>query len=221
MAVAIARPRTAPRMSIDIPPAKPSLCLCRYPSSVRPRESGDPERQIERSKDLAPGSPLSRGRTVEMHCFNIMLVLLWLEVAQIRRRLIFLGRHQEPIGAQHVALPADLDMGIALGTDALAPDRARVLHAAIFLDRAPRARERIVERGDLHHENVRVRLVLVDALLEDALIVRMQRQAGVVIGARPFEPTRLDLEHVVAPGAALIFPLADRIAREGRLDEFR
>src|SRR5207249_3403703 len=109
--------------------------------------------------------------------------------------------------------------GIALGTDALAPERALILHAPIFLDRRPRARERIVERGDLHHENIRVGLVLVDALLEDALIVRMQRQAGVVVGARPFEPARLDLEHGVAAGAALIFPLTDRIARKGRLDE--
>src|SRR5215467_1101288 len=130
------------------------------------------------------------------------LVPRWREILEIRRPLVLLGRHQQTVGAEEVALPADLDMGIALGTDALAPDRTRVLHAAIFLDRGPRARERIVERGDLDGENVRIGLVLVDPLLEDALIVRMERQTGVVVGARPLEPTRLDLDHVVAAGAA-------------------
>src|SRR5262245_23832603 len=134
------------------------------------------------------------------------LILCWREIFYVRRGLILLRRHQEAVGAEHVALPADLDMGVVLGTDALAPDRTRILHAAIFLGRAPWARERIVERGDLHHENVRIGLVLIDPLLEDALIVRVQRQACVVIGARPFEPARLDREHVVTAGAALIDP---------------
>src|SRR5215510_7317575 len=100
------------------------------------------------------------------------LVLRWCEISKIRRRLIFLRRHQDAVGAQHVALAADLDMGVVLGADALAPDRARVLRAAIFLGRAPWARERVVDGGDLHDENVRIGLVLIDPLLEDALIVR-------------------------------------------------
>src|SRR5262252_581080 len=147
------------------------------------------------------------------------LVLRWREILEVRRPLVLLGRHQEAVGAEEVSLTADLDMGVALGTNALAPDRTRVLHAAIFLDRGPGACERIVERGDLDGENVRIGLVLVDPLLENALIVRMQRQAGVVIGARPLEPAGLDREHVVTAGAALIDPGAERVAREGRLDE--
>src|SRR5215470_2344787 len=148
------------------------------------------------------------------------LVLRWREISQIGRRLILLGRHQEAVGAEEVPLPANLDMGVALGADALAPDRARILHAAIFFDRRPRTRERIVERGDLDDETVWIGLVLIDPLLEDALIIRVQRQAGVVIGAWSLEPARLDLEHAVAAGATLIDPGADRVARKRRLDEF-
>src|SRR5215510_6733755 len=148
------------------------------------------------------------------------LVLRWREVSQIRRRLILLGRHQEAVGAEEVPLPADLEMGVALGADAVAPDRARVLHAAIFLDRRPRTRERVVECGDLDDEDVRIGLVLVDPFLEHALIIRVQRQSGVVIGAWSLEAARLDLEHAVAAAAALIDPGADRVARKRRLDEF-
>src|SRR5262245_24380895 len=105
------------------------------------------------------------------------LVLRWREISKIRRGLILLRRHQEAVGTQHVALAADLDMGVVLGADALAPDRTRALHAAIFLGRAPGARERIVDGSDLHDEDVRIGLVLIDPLLEDALTVRVQRQA--------------------------------------------
>src|SRR5262245_38806119 len=37
------------------------------------------------------------------------------EIAQVRCRLAFLGRHQEAVGADHVIIPADENMRIVLG----------------------------------------------------------------------------------------------------------
>ena len=47
------------------------------------------------------------------------------EIFQVRRPLSFLRRHQIAIAAQHVVLAADLDMVIALRTDAFGPHRRR------------------------------------------------------------------------------------------------
>src|SRR5258708_37012665 len=49
-----------------------------------------------------------------------------LEISQIRRRLVLLGGHQEAIRAQHVALLADDEMRVVLGTRHLDPVGLRV-----------------------------------------------------------------------------------------------
>ena len=52
--------------------------------------------------------------------------------------------------------------------------------------------------------------------LDDALIVARERQAGGVVGARPPEVSRLDLERVVTPAAGLVeaLPATDDWARQ-------
>ena len=57
----------------------------------------------------------------------------------------------------------------------------------------------------------------VDPLLDDGLVVLVQRNAAGVEGARALEVAGLDFEHVVAAVAVRVDPLADRVADEGRL----
>src|SRR5258708_39417412 len=76
----------------------------------------------------------------------------------------------------------------------------------------------MVDRGDLVVQDARIGLVAVDALLDDGLIVDVQRKPGLVESARPLEAARLDLERAVVAAAVLVDPAADRVAREGRLD---
>src|ERR1700682_5091301 len=112
-------------------------------------------------------------------------------------------------------------MRVVLDTDAFVPGRPWILHATVFLGRRPGTRQRMVDRRYLVIEEIRVGLVLENPLLDDALVVAVERKAGIVVGARTFEPARLDLEHIVAAGAALIDPFADRIAREARINLLR
>src|SRR5205823_13593810 len=104
---------------------------------------------------------------------------------------IFPRRHQQSVGAQEIALPRNFDMRIALRTDALAPDRPWILRAPPFLAHRPRTRQRIVDRRHFDMENVRIGLVLIYPLLDDAFVVRVQWEAGIVVGARTLEPARL------------------------------
>ena len=64
-------------------------------------------------------------------------------------------------------------------------------------------------------------LVAEEPLLEDRLVVDVQRQAGFVEGARSLEAAGLDLEQVVAAVAVGVDPFADRVAREGRRESRR
>src|SRR5262249_48705056 len=58
-------------------------------------------------------------------------------------------------------------------------------------------------------------------LLDDSLAVAVEWDAGRVVTARVLEEARFDFEHVVFAVAVGIKPLADRIARVGRLGLFR
>src|SRR5258707_5396188 len=140
------------------------------------------------------------------------------EILQIRRRLIFAGRHQQAIGAEEVVVLADHHMRIVLAADPLAPDRLRIGIAQIVFRHRPRARQSMVNGGDFVVQDARIGFVDVDALLEHALIVLVQRQAACVIGARALEAAAFDFEHVVAAVAVLIDPFADRISDPARLD---
>src|SRR3984957_16245593 len=141
-----------------------------------------------------------------------------IEIARVGRRLPFLGRHQIAVAAHVVGVLADGEPGIVLGADELLPDRLSIGAAAVALGGGPRTRERMIDGGDLVVEDVRIGLVLIDAFLDDGLIVLVQRQAGRIEDPRPLEAARLDLEHVVAAAATFLAPLADGIGRERRPD---
>src|SRR5215467_14502706 len=134
------------------------------------------------------------------------------EISQIRRSLVLLGGHQEPIPTQEIRVRSDDHIVVALGTRNSSPVRIVIGIAPIRLIDAPRLRQRVVEYGDFLMKEVRVALVDVKALLEGRLVVEVQRQPGCVVGARPFEGAQcFDFKHVVDAVAVFVDPPADRI----------
>src|SRR4029453_7234503 len=92
------------------------------------------------------------------------------EIAQIRWRLILLGRHQEAVGTEEIVLLADDDMNVVFGADVLAPpDRSLGGDAAIVLDDGPGTRQCIVEHRDLVVQNVGISLVEINPFLDHGL----------------------------------------------------
>src|SRR5258708_13237665 len=79
----------------------------------------------------------------------------------------------------------------------------------------------MIDRRDVVMEQIRVGLVEVDPLLEDRLVVPVQRQAAGVVGTRTLEAAGLDLEQVVVAVPFGVDPLADGIAVEARLERRR
>src|SRR5262249_772545 len=138
-----------------------------------------------------------------------------LEIAQIRRRLVLLRRHQLAIGAEIVVLLADAHMRVELRAHVRLPDRARIGIAEAGLQLLVRPRERVIDDGDLVIELVGIGLVEPDALLDDGVAILVKRDSGDIVAARQLQVPRLDLEHVVFAVAILVDPLADRVAREG------
>ena len=76
----------------------------------------------------------------------------------------------------------------------------------------------MVDDGDLVVHDILVGLVEIHPLLDDALLVEMQRQSAGVVGAGAAKGAGLDLEHVVMAAAGFIDPFADRVAHIGRID---
>ena len=76
----------------------------------------------------------------------------------------------------------------------------------------------MVIHRDLVMQEVLVCLIEIEALLEDRLVVVMQRQAGSVVVARPLETAGLHFEHVIAAVTILIDPSANGIAGERWLE---
>jgi hypothetical protein len=72
----------------------------------------------------------------------------------------------------------------------------------------------MVDDRDLVVEEVLVGFIQVNALLDDALAIAVERKAAAFEGARTLEATRLDLEHVVTSVAVAVDPPPDRIAVE-------
>src|SRR5262249_5909210 len=104
---------------------------------------------------------------------------------------------------------------VVFRTVVLEPDNVAV--AAVALVNGSRAREGVVDDGDDVVHDVRVGLVERDRLLDDGLIVLVQRDAAEFDRAWTLEVAGLDLERVEAAVAVGVRPLADRIAREARL----
>src|SRR5262249_18685288 len=144
------------------------------------------------------------------------LLLSLLEVAQIRRLLAFLDRHQVAVGGHEIALLADIDVLVVLRAIVEIPDQIGTGLAHVSLGHRPGPRQRIVGGGDLVDQHILVGLVDIDALLDDGLAVVMQADAARLIGARTLEPAGLDLERGKAAARIRIDPLADRETIEGR-----
>ena len=86
------------------------------------------------------------------------------------------------------------------------------METAVALVDRPRTGQRMVVDGDLVVEDVAVRLVEGDALLDDRLVVLVQRNAARLVGARPLEIAGFDFEGIETAVAVGIEPFADGIA---------
>src|SRR5215510_10922648 len=140
---------------------------------------------------------------------NPLPILSAREVPQVRRGLAFPGRHQEAIAAQHVVLIADAHELLAFGADVLDPGWPRIRITAIVFENGPGTRQAIVDDRQVIMQKVRIGLVEINTLLEDGLVVAMERQAAGVVGARALEATGLDLQQVEAAITVGIDPFAD------------
>src|SRR5215510_3666356 len=154
----------------------------------------------------------------EFLCILAMLSVGLLEIAQVGRRLVLLGRHKVAVGAEKVVLLTDADVVIAFAANLVGkPERFIAYHASIGLLDHPRPGQRMVDGGDVVAHQVRIGLVEIDALLDDGLIIRMQRNSARIIDARTLHAAGLDFEHVVATITVRIAPFADGIAQISRL----
>ena len=63
--------------------------------------------------------------------------------------------------------------------------------------------------GNVIVKDVTIGFVDIDALVDNGLIVMVQRQAGAIIGAGAFQVPGFDFEHVIAPVAVFIEPFSD------------
>jgi hypothetical protein len=114
------------------------------------------------------------------------------------RQLSLPGGHQETVGAQEIVLVADDDVGIVFSADVFAPpDWLLGRDPTIGLHHGPGARERVVDRGDVVVEEVRVILVEMKPFLDDGQAILVERDAACIVSARTFEAARLDGERVV------------------------
>src|SRR5262249_25321541 len=139
-----------------------------------------------------------------------------IEVAQIGRCLVLLGRHQIAVHAAQVGLLAEKHIAVVLGADVLDP--GRVADASVAPGHRPGSGQGVIERGDLVAQHVVVGLVEEQPLLDHRLIVLVQRNSARVEDARPLERAGLDFEHAMAAAVIRIGPTSDRVARERRLD---
>src|SRR6516225_2008226 len=110
-------------------------------------------------------------------------------------------------------------MVIVFGAVVLQPHR--IVVAAVALGDGPGSRKGVVNDGDLVVERVRVRLVEIEALLDDGLAILMKRHTSAFVSARSLKAACLDLQQIVTTVAMGIDPSADRVAEEGRLDLLR
>src|ERR1700730_3324324 len=147
-----------------------------------------------------------------MGYYSRRLVLLLFEIPGVRRGLVLAGRHQEPVGAQEIAIVADLDRGVVARESFLEPDRLRIGIALIGSILGPWLRQRMIVGRDVVVKQILVGFVEIDPLLDDGLIVLVERNALGVVGVRCADESRLDLEHIILAVAVLIDPFADGVA---------
>src|SRR6516225_2336233 len=104
------------------------------------------------------------------------------EVAGIRRGLVLARRHQVAIAGKEVKFLADNDVIVVLAALILVPKDVAL--APERLQHRPGLGQRVVFGGDLVAQQVLVRLVERDALVDDRLVVAVKRDAARLKDAR-------------------------------------
>src|SRR5215472_478780 len=120
-----------------------------------------------------------------------------LEVFEARRWLILLDRHQVALRAQVIGLVPDLDPQVVVRANLGMPFRGDARLARGLLEDRPRLGQRVVVHRDLVINEIAIVLVEEEALVDHALIVRVQRNGGGINDARSLESAGLDVELVV------------------------
>src|SRR5215470_6037071 len=161
-----------------------SLLVIRSCAGRSPPRRPSARRAGARRESNAPNSLYAHGSTSSARC----------EVSQVRWRLVLPGRRKIAIVADRVDLLAQRYILIVVRAKVLDPFYVAI--ASIAPRHGPRTGERMIDRRDLVVEEIRVALVEIDALLDDRLVVLMQRNAAVVECARSFQAAGLDLERV-------------------------
>src|SRR5258706_4789447 len=108
-------------------------------------------------------------------------------------------------------------MRVALGAVHLQPFGTPIVRTAIGPGYSPRLGQRVIDGRDVVVEDVGIRLVEVNAFLDDGLIVAVQGQARGVVGARSLEMAGFDPQRGLAGVALLLKPLSERIYAEQRV----
>jgi hypothetical protein len=104
-----------------------------------------------------------------------------LEISQVGRRLVLPGGHQKAVCTQEIIILADDDVIVVLGTIVFHEDIIAV--ATVVFGHHPRPRQRVVDHRELVVQDILIVLVQINPLLDDALIVRVEWQAAVFVGA--------------------------------------
>src|ERR1700722_9042962 len=191
------------------------LCRGGCDSSCR-HAAGRPTRHRSRTGMANRSAPMKATRWSSTRSPSLHRI----EIAQVRRRLAFAGRHQAAVGAEEIVLPADEEV-VVVGAFAGMLEPCGLAFAPVDPGHRPWPRQGVVDGGDLVLQGVRIVAVEMDVFLDDGLVVLVQGQAGGFESARPADVARLDAERMVAAVVVRIDPLADGIARKRRFDILR
>src|SRR5215472_5283166 len=94
-----------------------------------------------------------------------------LEIAQVRWRLVFAGRHQVAVAAAVVGLLSDPKQLVVTGAVILKPFRIFDRQATIGLRHRPWAVVGVVDQGDIVAQHIGLGPIEDEALLDDRLVV--------------------------------------------------
>src|SRR5262249_442536 len=117
------------------------------------------------------------------------------EKPPVGRGLAPLHRPQAAILAQVVGILADLDHRVVFRAERSLPHRPRPRIAPRLLGHRPGPRQCIVDDRHVVVEEVGIGLVEVDPLLDDGLVVVVERKTGAVVNARALEMAGVALAH--------------------------
>src|SRR5260221_197475 len=117
--------------------------------------------------------------------------------------------------AEEITLLADADMCISFAANRVAePSRLVGRDAPVGFVDQPRPGQGMIDGGNVVVQQIRGGLVEIDALLDDGLVVFVQRDAAGVEDAWTLHAAGLNHERVIAAVAVLIEPLADGITQK-------